>query len=299
MGREKRGVSLGMKIKRFFYGENFFLLILPLLVYLIFFYAYPVLQMISRSFYDPTWTLKHYAEFFKSPAFSQIMFNTFSIAFWVTLLSLVLGYPIAYLLTIVSARTSQVLVLFIVIPFWISTLVRTYAWMVLLGRNGILNQVLMKVGLLSAPLPLMHNRLGVFVGMLNVLLPFMILPLYSVMKGIDRNLVKSAQILGAPPWKSFLKVFFPLSLPGVAGRGSSRFHHRSWLLHNACVTGRPQRHDDLDFDSNAGRGFSTLGFCFGTGNDSAGGDPGFLFCLQSFSWNRSIGRKLMIKQVEE
>jgi putative spermidine/putrescine transport system permease protein len=219
MGQEKRGISLGMKIKKLFYGENYLLLIFPLLVYLIFFYAYPVLQMISRSFYDPTWTLKHYAEFFKSPSFSQIMFNTFSIAFWVTLLSLVLGYPIAYLLTIVSARTSQVLVLFIVIPFWISTLVRTYAWMVLLGRNGILNQVLMKVGLLSAPLPLMHNRLGVFVGMLNVLLPFMILPLYSVMKGIDRNLVKSAQILGAPPWKSFLKVFFPLSLPGVAGGG--------------------------------------------------------------------------------
>jgi putative spermidine/putrescine transport system permease protein len=219
MGQEKRGISLGMKIKKLFYGENYLLLIFPLLVYLIFFYAYPVLQMISRSFYDPTWTLKHYAEFFKSPSFAQIMFNTFSIAFWVTLLSLVLGYPIAYLLTIVPARTSQVLVLFIVIPFWISTLVRTYAWMVLLGRNGILNQVLMKVGLLSAPLPLMHNRLGVFVGMLNVLLPFMILPLYSVMKGIDRNLVKSAQILGAPPWKSFLKVFFPLSLPGVAGGG--------------------------------------------------------------------------------
>ena len=77
MGQEKRGISLGMKIKKLFYGENYLLLTLPLLVYLIFFYAYPVLQMISRSIYDPTWTLKHYAEFFKSPSFSQIMSTLF------------------------------------------------------------------------------------------------------------------------------------------------------------------------------------------------------------------------------
>ena len=77
----------------------------------------------------------------------------------------------------------------------------------------------MKTGLIESPIALMHNRLGVYVGMLNVLLPFMIFPLFSVMKGIDKNLVKSAQILGAPPWKGFLKVFFPLSLPGVAGGG--------------------------------------------------------------------------------
>lgn len=198
---------------------NLFYLLIPLLVYLTIFYAYPMLQMIGRSLFDPNFTLEHYQEFFNVSAFTAVMLNTFSIAFFTTILCLLLGYPIGYLLTIVSQKTAQVLMLFIIIPFWISILVRSYAWMVLLGRNGILNQILMKIDLIESPLPLMHNRLGVYVGMINVLLPFMILPLYSVMRGIDKNLVKSAQILGAPPWKAFLKVFFPLSLPGVAGGG--------------------------------------------------------------------------------
>jgi len=202
-----------------FQRGNLFYLIIPLLVYLAVFYAYPMFQMISRSLFDPDLTLEHYQEFFSVSAFTVVMLNTFSIAFFTTILCLLLGYPIGYLLTIVSQKTAQVLMMFIIIPFWISILVRSYAWMVLLGRNGILNQILMKIELIQSPLPLMHNRLGVYVGMINVLLPFMILPLYSVMKGIDRNLVKSAQILGAPPWKAFLKVFFPLSLPGVAGGG--------------------------------------------------------------------------------
>ena len=217
MVQEGMRPSLGKQIKFFFGRENLFYLFLPILVYLVIFYAYPMAQMIGRSFFDPAFTLNHYLDFFRKPAFTTVMFNTFSIALSATLLALVLGYPIAYLLTMVSARTAQMLVLLIVIPFWISTLVRTYAWMVLLGRNGIINQLLARIGLISSPLPLMHNRLGVYVGMLNILLPFMILPLYSAMKGIDKNLVKSAQILGAPPWKSFVKVFFPLSLPGVAG----------------------------------------------------------------------------------
>jgi ABC-type spermidine/putrescine transport system permease subunit I len=91
--------------------------------------------------------------------------------------------------------------------------------MILLGKNGIINQLLIKLGIIQSALPLLHNRFGLYVGMINILLPFMVLPLFSVMQGIEKNLVKSAQILGAPPWKAFLKVFFPLSLPGVAGGG--------------------------------------------------------------------------------
>ena len=192
-------------------------LILPLLVYLIIFFAYPILTMMGHSFFDPGFTLKHYAKFIKTSAYAAVMFNTFSIAFFSTIVCLVLGYMIAYLLTMVSARTAQILVVFILIPFWISILVRSYAWIVLLGRNGILNQLLLKWGLIVSPLELMHNRFGVYMGMINVLLPFMILPLYSVMKGIDKNLIKAANILGAPFWRAFVKVYFPLSLPGVAG----------------------------------------------------------------------------------
>jgi len=197
--------------------DSLFYLILPLVLYLLIFYAYPIIDMMSRSFFDPKFTLKHYIRFIKTPTYSNVMFNTFSIAFFSTIICLVFGYLIAYFLTMVPPRTSQIVIILILIPFWISILVRSYAWMVLLGRNGILNQILMKWGLIGQPIPLMHNRFGVFVGMINVLLPFMILPLYSVMKSIDKDLIKAASILGAPPWKSFVKVYFPLSLPGVAG----------------------------------------------------------------------------------
>jgi ABC-type spermidine/putrescine transport system permease subunit I len=219
MTRSEQTGFVARNYRIFFRSGNFCYLLIPAMIYLAYFYAYPLLQMISRSLLDPDFTLKHYYAFFQLPSYTRIMLNTFAIAISTTLLSLLLGYPIAYLLTTVSERVSQILMVFIIIPFWISILVRSYAWMILLGRNGIVNQALMQLGLTGSPIPLMHNRFGVYVGMLNVLLPFMVFPLFSVMKGIDKNLVKSAQILGAPPWKSFLKVFFPLSLPGVAGGG--------------------------------------------------------------------------------
>jgi ABC-type spermidine/putrescine transport system permease subunit I len=108
----------------------------------------------------------------------------------------------------------------VLIPFWTSILVRTYAWMVLLQRRGALNTLLVQFGLIQEPLELMYNRFGVLVGMVHILLPYMILPLYSVMQGIDMDLIKAAENLGANPLQSFARVFFPLSLPGV-GAGLS------------------------------------------------------------------------------
>ena len=201
------------------YDENrvYIYLILPILFYLGFCYAYPMAKMIKLSLFDPVFTFKHYKQFIESPVFIRVMMNTFSIAFFTTIICLILGYFISYLFTMVSDRVCQILIIFIMIPFWISILVRSYAWMVILGRGGILNQSLLKIGLIDEPLSLMHNRVGVYIGMINILLPFMVLPLYSVMKGIDKNLMKAAHILGAAPWKAFLKIFVPLSLPGVAG----------------------------------------------------------------------------------
>jgi len=104
----------------------------------------------------------------------------------------------------------------VLIPFWTSILVRTYAWMVLLQRQGVFNRWLLELGLIDEPLRMMYNRIGVLVGMTHVLLPFMVLPTYAVMRGIDRNLLRAAANLGASPLQSFLRVFLPLSLPGVA-----------------------------------------------------------------------------------
>jgi len=192
-----------------------FLLLLPALAFLAGLYAYPLLDMLKLSLFDPTFTLKHYLHFYKSPAYFQVLLITFKISLIVTLLSLLLGYPISYLLASMPPRVTNILMIFVIIPFWTSVLVRTYAWMVLLGREGIINNLLRSSGLISSPLKLMYNLLGVNVAMVHILLPFAILPMYSVMKGIDRNLLKAAQNLGASPTRSFIKVYLPLSLPGV------------------------------------------------------------------------------------
>src|SRR5204863_481332 len=111
----------------------------------------------------------------------------------------------------------------VIVPFWISVLVRTYAWMVMLGRGGLVNTLLLRLGVVEEPLRLMHNFVGVLVGMTHVLLPFAVLPMYSVMKNIDRDLLRAAENLGANRWQSFRRVFFPLSLLGVVSAAALVF----------------------------------------------------------------------------
>lgn len=194
----------------------YLLLFLPLL-FLLTFYAYPISRMLLRSFFDPGFTLDHYRHFFSESAYSSVLINTFKMSISVTLLCLILGYPVAYLLASLPSRVSNLLMIMVVLPFFTAILVRTYAWMVILGRNGLINQFLMEWSLISSPLKLMHNLFGVYVGMVHILLPFMILPIYSVMIGIDKSLMRAAENLGADPVRVFLHVFMPLSLSGVGG----------------------------------------------------------------------------------
>ncbi len=191
------------------------LLLAPLMIFLLVLYAYPLFQIFKLSFFDPIFTLKHYIHFYERPAYFQVFVLTFKISLLVTFFCLILGYPVSYLLSSVPSKTLNPLMIFVVIPFWTSILVRTYAWMVLLGRKGIINNFLLSLGAIQSPIKLMYNLFGVNIGMVHILLPFAILPMYSVMKGIDRNLLKAAQNLGASPTRSFFKVFLPLSLPGV------------------------------------------------------------------------------------
>ena len=194
----------------------FLLLFLPLL-FLLTFYAYPISRMLLRSFFDPSFTVAHYRHFFSEAAYSSVLINTFKMSTSVTLICLILGYPVAYLLANLPSRVSNLLMIMVVLPFFTAILVRTYAWMVILGRNGLINQFLTEWGFISSPLKLMHNLFGVYVGMVHILLPFMILPIYSVMIGIDKSLMRAAENLGASPGKVFLHVFLPLSLSGVGG----------------------------------------------------------------------------------
>ena len=147
--------------------------------------------------------------------YRQAFARTISISATVTLLCLVLGYPVAWLLANLPARSSNRLMLFVIVPFWTSLLVRTTAWYVLLQPGGVINSLLTGLGLATHPLPLVFNRTGVLIGMTHVLLPYMILAIYSVMKSVSPVYVRAAQSLGAHPFTAFVRVYIPQTLPGV------------------------------------------------------------------------------------
>lgn len=191
-------------------------LVLPALVFYVLIYLYPLSRIAGWSFFDPDFTLKFYREILAEPAYLRALRNTLEISVLVTLISLVLGYPLAYLMTTTTPRARRVLTLLILVPFWTSILVRTFAWLVILGNSGLINRALLGLGLVDVPQKLLFNMVGVQVGMVHVLLPFMVFPLYGVMSRIDLNVVRVARSLGAAPARAFLHVFLPLSLPGVA-----------------------------------------------------------------------------------
>jgi putative spermidine/putrescine transport system permease protein len=196
---------------------RYFLVLVPALVVLLALFVYPLLGIVERSVYKGGYTLESYRQIARVPVYLHVIGRTFQTSALVTLVCLALGYPLAYLLATLRPRLARLLLIVVVLPFFTSIIVRTYAWMVLLGRNGIVNQYLALLGLTEAPLPLLYNQGGVLIGMSYVLLPYMVLTAYSVMRGIDPGLMRAAYSLGATRWQAFRRVFLPLSLPGIAG----------------------------------------------------------------------------------
>ncbi|TMH19889.1 MAG: ABC transporter permease [Betaproteobacteria bacterium] len=174
------------------------------------------MKMAGWSFFDHGFTLKFWRELAREPAYFKALSNTLEISVLVTVITLLLSYPLAYLMTTTTPRARRVLTVLLLVPFWTSVLVRTFAWLVILGRNGLVNNLLLALGLVGEPQKLLFNMIGVQVGMVQVLLPFMVFPLYAVMSRIDLNVIRVARSLGAPPHRVLLHVFLPLSLPGVA-----------------------------------------------------------------------------------
>ncbi|MEK0083793.1 ABC transporter permease [Benzoatithermus flavus] len=148
--------------------------------------------------------------------YRTVLWRTLWISTVVTLACLFLGYPLAYRLATLPEGTANLLMILVLLPFWTSLLVRTASWIVLLQREGPINEILQRLGLITEPLALVFNRTGVYVAMTHVLLPFMVLPLYSVMRGIPPSFVRAALSLGARPTTAFFRVYLPLSMPGVA-----------------------------------------------------------------------------------
>ncbi len=190
-------------------------LLLPAGLLILVLFAYPVFWLLVRSFSDPTWGLQNYETVLEKTIYLKVLWNTVAIAGATTIGALVLGYPMAYSMVHAPPLTRKLLIFVVLIPFWTSILVRTFAWMVLLQPKGIFNDLLIGIGLIETPAKLMFNRTGVLIGMVQIMLPFMVFPLYSVMSRIDHSYVQAAANLGARPLKSFFRVYLPLSMPGV------------------------------------------------------------------------------------
>ncbi len=177
----------------------------------------PIFWLSSLSFISAAGELstENYARIFNSALYRRTFVVTFQISIAVTVICVLLGYPLCYWLTRLPDRTAGILMVFVLVPFWTSVLVRTYAWLVLLQRNGIINSSLMSVGIIDEPLQLAHNLTGSIIGMVHIMLPFLVLPLYATMRSIDTDLVRAAVSLGSTPRDAFWRVFFPMSLPGL------------------------------------------------------------------------------------
>jgi putative spermidine/putrescine transport system permease protein len=196
--------------------DRWALLAVPAILFLVVFFLVPLLTMSVRSVTDPPGAgLSNYQQFFAQRAYVQILTNTFWIALLATVACLVVGYPYAYLMTIAPGRIAGLLLIAVLLPFWSSLLVRTFAWQVILRDTGIINRFLLDLGLITEPLTLIRTTSGVILGMSHILLPFMVLPLYAVMRRIDPEYGRAAANLGATPAIAFLRIFVPLSLPGV------------------------------------------------------------------------------------
>ncbi|MEO6896428.1 MAG: ABC transporter permease subunit, partial [Caldimonas sp.] len=189
----------------------------PLTLLFLVLLVFPVGQLLLLSIYsDGVFTLAKYKQLFASSVYINVMLITLKISLWTTLLAVVGGYPVAYLISSLEKDRKAKWLFWILLSFWTSFLVRAFAWIVILGRNGVLNQLLIAAGLQDTPSNLLYSLGAVLVGMVHALMPLAVLTMLSVMENIDRNLPRAAATLGAKPGTAFWRVYFPLSLPGVA-----------------------------------------------------------------------------------
>ncbi|RVG28929.1 ABC transporter permease [Sinorhizobium meliloti] len=191
-------------------------LTLPALGLLILFFVLPVAMLLTRSVTEPVPGLGNYAELLGSSTYLRVFANTFIVSSLVTLVSLLIGFPVAWALAIMPSRAASIVFAILLLSMWTNLLARTYAWMVLLQRTGVINKMLLGMGLIDTPLPLVNNLTGVTIGMTYIMLPFIILPLYGVIRKIDPAILQAAALCGANRWQSLVRVLLPLAMPGMA-----------------------------------------------------------------------------------
>ncbi|MFD1707180.1 ABC transporter permease [Siminovitchia sediminis] len=197
-------------------GLKWLLVVIPI-IYVFTLLLYPMIGLFKLGVTDNSgFTLEYLKHIFLNKVYLDVIWITLKISFIVTVITLLISYPIAYLLIRIQSNTwKSIIIALAMIPFWISLLVRTFSWIVMLQDRGAINQALMALGIIDEPIKLLYTTTGVVIGMVHVLYPFMFFSLYSVMKGIDQRLYQAAEGLGARPFTAFLQINLPLSLPGI------------------------------------------------------------------------------------
>lgn len=189
---------------------------LPALLLLLAFFVLPVAGLLSRSVTEPVTGLQNYEALLGSPTYLKIFVNTFLVSGLVTLITALIAFPVSWALAIMPSGIAGLIFSIILLSMWTNLLARTYAWMVLLQQTGLINRMLMSLGIIDQPIQLVNNLIGVTIGMVYIMLPFMILPLYGVIKKIDPSILQAAALCGASKWQALRRVLLPLAAPGIA-----------------------------------------------------------------------------------
>jgi len=207
-------------------------LVLPLAALFVAFFVAPLVVLVALSLHGDvamrTWTFANYAKFFTDPFNYSILWQTLLLGAKATLLCLVFAYPIAWVSARSGARLQSVIVFLVILPILTSVVVRTFSWIVILGRQGIINQIALGLGLVHEPLRLLYTEVGVVMVLAQVQMPLMVLPILTVLSKIDPNLADASRVLGAGEWRTLWRVTVPLSLPGVIAG--------CILTYTACIT---------------------------------------------------------------
>lgn len=202
---------------RSFIGKHGLKLLLTISVtFLLVFMILPILDMFTKSVVDDNgFTWSYFKEFFSKSLYAKILLNTIRLSLIIGLVTIVLGYPVAYLMNRVGPVLRCIIMECVQIPFWTSLLVRTYSWIAILQNQGVVNVVLQKLGIIKQPIQLLYNDAGVIIVMTYIMLPYMIFSISSVMGQIDKNVIIASRSLGAGKTMTFFRIFLPLSLPGI------------------------------------------------------------------------------------
>lgn len=195
----------------------------PGIAFLAVVFMLPVIGVFLRGLTEPVLGIQNYTELLGSATFYGVLSNTFLVAFLVTVFSILLGFPVAWFITIAPSRAARILLAIVLLSMWTSLLARSYAWLVLLQGSGVVNKALIGIGLLDEPVTLVNNLAGVVIGMTYIMIPFVVLPLQTSMAAIDNTVLQAASVCGARAHVVFGRVFLPLVMPGLTAGGTMVF----------------------------------------------------------------------------